>query len=221
MKKTAVAALILLLVVSLGTSVYLLLGQKKAVTELEDKTKLAKASGKTATDLKEKYDINIKALETANSEKKDAEAKYSKLRGYEKKAAYAQNEVDELRKKIAEAENTPQISTNEIAQLHAELANQKATNKTAKAEVVLLNTQIAALKTTLQKTEQGEKDLAAFKDLDLTPEEILELKKKRPLALNTPGIPKSTPKVPGKLKKPLAFPDLPISEPTPKTKENK
>ena len=78
MKKTAVGALILLLVVSLGTSVYLLLGQKKAVAELEDNQKLVKKSGDSAKELKDKYDQNNKALKTANSDKDRAEAKILK-----------------------------------------------------------------------------------------------------------------------------------------------
>jgi chromosome segregation ATPase len=222
MKKTAVGALILLLVVSLGTSVYLLLGQKKAVAELEDNQKLVKKSGDSAKELKDKYDQNKKALKTANSDKDRAEVKILKYQSYGKIAAKAQQEIDDLKKKIAEAKSaTSTVSTNELAQLQAELAKQKATNETARVELSSVASQLANLKTTLQKSEQGQKDLAAFKDLGLTPEEILELKKKRPLALKTPAVPKSAPKAPGKLKQPLAFPAPPVPKPTPKPKGNK
>ena len=219
MKKTAVAALILLLVVSLGTSVYLLMGQKKAETKLEDNNKLLKKSDETADELKTKYD---KKLKTAIGDKQQAEAKYIKYQSYEKIAANAQLEIDDLKKKIEDAKSaTSNVSTNELAQLQAELVKQKATNETAMVELSSLTNQIAGLKTTLQKTEQGEKDLAAFKELNMTPEEILELKKKRPVSLKTPAIPKSAPKAPGKLKQPLAFPAQSNPKPTPVPKEKK
>ena len=222
MKKTAVAALILLLAVSLGTSVYLLMGQKKAETKLEDNNKLLKKSGDSEKELQGKFDGYKNQLEKATNEVAKSKTEISNLKDYKQKAENARIEISKLQAKLANASTaTNTISTNDLAKLEAELVNQKATNETTKVELSSLTNQIADLKTTLQKTEQGEKDLAAFKELNMTPDEILELKKKRPVSLKTPAIPKSAPKLPGKLKQPLAFPAQSNPKPTPVPKENK
>ena len=73
MKTVAVVALILLLVVSLGTSGYLLLDQKKGQAKIEDAQKSANKKVKSAKskmdDLEKKFQIASKKTTTLEADK--------------------------------------------------------------------------------------------------------------------------------------------------------
>ena len=227
MKKFAVIALILLLVVSLGTSVFLLLGQRQAETSLKKSQELTKKNTQSSSNLQGEYIALETQLKNATNEVAKSETTIAKYKRYKETSEMAQSEIDKLKKELADAASAPSpISTNEIAQIQTDLANTKATLDTANQKMSSLTNQLADTKASLVEARKNQKNLAAFKELEMTPEEIIELRMKRPLDLKTPTNPASVAKAPGKLKKPTAFPAppnpiLPIPKPTQKPKDKK
>ena len=226
MKKFAVIALILLLVVSLGTSVFLLLGQRQAETSLKKSQELTKKNTQSSSNLQGEYIALETQLKNATNEVAKSETTIAQYKRYKKTSEMAQSEIDKLKKELADAASAPSpISTNEIALL-SELDSKIATLDTANQKMSSLTNQLADAKASLVEARKNQKNLAAFKELKMTPEEIIELKQKRLLKLKTTTIPASVPKAPGKLKKPTAFPAppnpiLPIPKPTQKPKDKK
>ena len=220
MKKTAVAALILLLVVSLGTSVFLLIGQKKATTDLATAKKNAKASGEVPKEIQDKLTENNKKLDSAIKAKKKSEERELEL---QTATDEARQESRDLQSKVVSATTAEDALKKTNSDLQAQLEIVQNENLKSKDQLTAFAAQIIDKDKQLTELEAAKnklKDLAAFNELKMTPEEILNLKKKRPLDLKTAAIPVSVPKAPGKLKKPLAFsPAKPSPKPAPQPKE--
>ena len=220
MKKTAVAALILLLVVSLGTSVFLLIGQKKATTDLATAKKNTKASGEVPKEIQDKLTENNKKLDSVIKAKKKSEERELEL---QTAANEARQESRDLQSKVVSATTAEDALKKTNSDLQAQLEIVQNENLKSKDQLTAFAAQITDKDKQLTELEAAKnklKDLAAFNELKMTPEEILNLKKKRPLDLKTAAIPVSVPKAPGKLKKPLAFsPAKPSPKPAPQPKE--
>ena len=233
MKKAAVISLILLLVVSLGTSGYLLMDQKKVKADLKNSQMDAKTKADTYSKLKGDFtkaegdNIDNKNKLTAAEKQRDS---YKKQYEFEKDGA--SRKYGDLQTKLDNA------SKNQDA-LMEEITNLSSTNKTVASELEIAQTKLGSL--TQQLSDQGkqiqeqEKALTEIREtlepymkLGLTPDKILELSKKRPVDLKVSAITTIKPKVPGKLKKPLLTPSpespkkpAPINKLKPLPKENK
>ena len=211
MKKAAVISLILLLVVSLGTSGYLLMDRAKVKAELENSKKSAnKKAGafkKLAEDFKKAEGDNIDSKNALTAAKKDS-ASYKSIYEFEKGRAS---------KKYEDLQTTLDNATKNQDALMDEITNLSSTNRTVAAELETVQSKLGSL--TQQFTDRGkqveDKDkeleeirmtLEPYTKLGLTPDKILELSKKRPVDLKVPAIAGVKSKVPGKLKNPLSTP---------------
>lgn len=206
MKKAAVAALILLLVVSLGTSVFLLIGQNKATADLATAKKKAKDSGEVPKEIQDKLTENIKKLDSAIKAKEKSEERELE---FKTAADKARRESRDLQSKVASATSAEDSLKKTNTDLQDQLKVVQTENKKTKDQLNVLATQITDQDKQLKELDEAKnklKDLAAFNELKMTPEEILNLKKKRPLDMKTAAIPISVPKAPGKLKKRLPSP---------------
>ena len=210
MKKAAVISLILLLVVSLGTSGYLLMDQKKIEAELENSQKDANTKADAYSKLKGNFTKaegdnidNINKLTAAERNSASYKSKYEIEKSRASKNEDLQTKLDNATK-------------NQDA-LMDEITNLSSTNKTVASELETAQTKLGSL--TQQLSDQGkqiqEKEkafteiretLEPYMKLGLTPDKILELLTKRPVDLKVSAITTIKPKVPGKLKKPLLTP---------------
>ena len=205
MKKAAVISLIVLLVVSLGTSGYLLMDQKKIKTELDNSQKNANAKADAYSKIKGNF---------AKAEEENVDNK-NKLTAAEKQSEHYKNQY-ELEKGGTSMMQTKlnNASKNQDA-LMEEITNLSSTNKTVSSELETAQTKLGSL--TQQLSDQGKQveakdkeisemreSLEPFMKLGLTPDKILELSKKRPVDLKVPAILGLKPKIPEKLKKPLS-----------------
>ena len=205
MKKAAVAALILLLVVSLGTSVFLLIGQNKATADLATAKKKAEGSGEVPKEIQDKLTENNKKLDSAIKAKEKSEERELELKTAADKA---KRESRDLQSKVVSATTAEDTLKKTNTDLQAQLEVVQNENLKSKDQLSAFAAQITDKDKQLMELEAAKnklKDLAAFNELKMTPEETLSLKKKRPLDLKTAAIPISVPKAPGKLKKPLTF----------------
>ena len=210
MKKAAVISLILLLVVSLGTSGYLLMDQKKIKAELENSQKDAN----TKADAYSKLKGDITKAEGDNIDNKN------KLTAAERNSASYKSKYEIEKNRASKNEDLQtkldNASINQDA-LMEEITNLSSTNKTVASELEIAQTKLGSL--TQQLSDQGkqiqekEKELMEIREtlepymkLGLTPDKILELSKKRPVDLKVPAIAGVKSKVPGKLKNPLLTP---------------
>ena len=210
MKKASVISLILLLVVSLGTSGYLLMDQKKIKAELENSQKDAN----TKADAYSKLKGNFTKAEGDNIDNKN------KLAAAERNSASYKSKYEIEKSRASKNEDLQtkldNASKNQDA-LMEEITNLSTTNKTVSSELETAQTKLGSL--TQQLSDQGkqieakDKEIAGMREslepfmkLGLTPDKILELSKKRPVDLKVPAITAIKPKVPGKLKKPLLTP---------------
>ena len=233
MKKAAVISLILLLVVSLGTSGYLLMDQKKIKTELDNSQKDVNAKADAYSKLKG----NLTKVEGENVDNKN------KLTAAEKQSEHYKKQYEFAKggasKKYVDLQTKLDDATENQDALMEEITNLSSTNKTVSSELETAQTKLGSL--TQQLSDQGkqveakDKEIAEMREslepfikLGLTPDKILELSKKRPVDLKVPVISGLKPKIPEKLKKPLSTPtpESPSSPGTifklkPPPKENK
>lgn len=212
MKKIAIVSLILLLVVSLGTSVFLLLGQKKAVSEADGLKKSAKLNSDNVVELKDKLKEQEATVEAAEKAKAVADKDLSAARI---KAASADRQAITLQQKLDEATSNPPTapaSTNEIAILQKQLDDAKAEAEAAQQQITSLNEQVENSKKAAAELEAAQAKLEKVEALE---QKIADLEKKRPVEFTTPAIPEAAPRAPGKLKPKQISP----KQPTPQPKE--
>ena len=214
MKTAAVISLILLLIVSLSTSGYLLMGQKKLTAVLDneqkDAKKKAEAYAKIAEDFKKAKGNSVDNMnKLAAAEKKSVFYK-KQYEQYEAKKVEANEKYEDLHVKLKDAEENQVVLMDEIANLGL-------TNKAVVAELKTTQSKLDSL--AQQETDQGKqveeksreleeikKSLDKYQKLGLTPDNILELTKKRPVDLKLSGVSRPKPRVPEKLKEPLSAP---------------
>ena len=195
MKKIAVVALILLLVISLGTSVFLLLGQKKANSKADGLEKSAKLNSDTLQDLKDKFNTQKKAAEKAEKAKTRAEASvttYKKLADNAKKRA--KDFEDQLAENLAKP---PPADNNETAELKAKLDKAMEDADVAEKKISSLEEQMKNSNKTAAELEAVQAELAKIDELK---KKIADLEKKRPVKFSSPAVPVAKPRKPGKLK---------------------
>ena len=211
MKKASVISLIPLLVVSLGTSGYLLMDQKKIKAELENSQKDAN----TKADAYSKLKGNFTKAEGDNIDNKN------KLTAAERNSASYKSKYEIEKSRASKNEDLQTKLDNATKNQDAlmdEITNLSSTNKTVASELETAQTKLGSL--TQQLSDQGiqieakDKEIAGMREslepymkLGLTPDKILELSKKRPVDLKVPVIAGVKSKVPGKLKKPLITPN--------------
>ena len=209
---------------SLLTSGYLLMDQKKVKADLDnlqmDAKIKSKAYNKLAEDLKKAEGDNIdnKNILTAAEKKSDD---YKKQYEFEK--GEASKKYEDLQAILENAEKNQDALMDEITNL-------SSTNRTVAAELETVQSKLGSL--TQQFTDRGkqveDKDkeleeirmtLEPYTKLGLTPDKILELSKKRPVDLKVPAFSGLKPKTPGKLQEPLLSPSpVKPEKPTPTTK---
>ena len=232
MKKASVISLILLLVVSLGTSGYLLMDQKKIKAELENSQKDAN----TKADAYSKLKGNFTKAEGDNIDNKN------KLTAAERNSASYKSKYEIEKSRASKNEDLQtkldNATKNQDALMDA-ITNLSLTNNTVASELETAQTKLGSLTQQLsdrgKEIQEKEKELTEIREtlepymkLGLTPDKILELSKKRPVDLKVSAITTLKPKIPGKLKTPLLTPSpespkkpIPIIELKSLPKENK
>ena len=232
MKTVAVIALILLLVVSLGTSVYLLLDQKKAQAKIEETQKNANEKLKSA---KSKVDDMEKKFQVASDKTATLEADKAKLKSdlisLEGGVAGAKKLQDDLQLQLENAKDNQNTLIDEITILGSTNKTVAAKLETAQSKLESLGQQLIDLEKQVEdkskKLEEAQETLEPFIKLGLAPDKILELSKKSPVKLKVPEISGPKPRIPGKLRKTLVTPSpagpqkpSPAIKPEPQLKEN-
>jgi len=195
MKKVAVVALILLLVISLGTSVFLLLGQKKANSKADGLEKSAKLNSDTLKDLKDKFNTQKKAAEKAEKAKTRAEAS---VKTYKKLADNADKRAKGFEDQLAEnLAKPPPADNNETAELKAKLDKAMEDAGVAEKKISSLEEQMKNAEKTAAELEAAQAELANINELK---KKIADLEEKRPVKFSSPALPVAKPRKPGKLK---------------------
>ena len=226
MKRIATAALVILLVSSLGLSGYLLfVDRPKTKEQLETALKPVKGDNGLEQEYKKQIKSNNITIEQLNKDIAKANLELGEMAKYKVDAEAATKKADGLAAQLAG------VSTNET-KLADDIVKLKATNKqliddnaSTAASLAQLQTdltnQLAVIATKTNELHSLQAEVTAFKSLGMTPEEILELKKKRPVAIELPIVPNLKPLVPGKIKQPISEPapkgptTLPPAPPTP------
>lgn len=226
MKRIATAALIVLLISSLSLSGYLLfVDRPKAQEQLKAAIKPAKGGNDLEQEYKKKIKSNVRTIDQLNKDIAKARLDLGEMNKHKTDAEAATKKADALAIQLAG------VSTNET-KLNEDIANLMAANKqlvddnasTAASLAQLqteLNNQLAVIAAKTNELHSLQAEVTAFKSLDMTPAEILELKKKRPVAIELPIVPNLKPLVPGKIKQPISEPapkeptTLPPAPPTP------
>ena len=214
MQKNAFIATALLLSLSLGTSIYLILDQRKDNADLEnlknDSDKKTKAHKKLAEEIKKVETERNNAKKELTSTKRTSDINKSYKTKYDYLKANNDEKYEELRFELAEADKNS-------ATLQVEKAALDSTNKIIRATLDKAREQSTSYKAQLDK--QGKqfegKDKEIFdlteriKKMEkhgLTPAHNPEINNDPSETLKDPGISRPKRKPPGKLTKPLAGP---------------
>lgn len=226
MKRIASAALVILLVSSLGLSGYLLfVDRPKTKEQLEAALKPVKGDNGLEREYKKQIKSNNITIEQLNKDIAKANLDLGEMAKYKVDAEAATKKADGLAAQLAG------VSTNET-KLADDIVKLKAANKlliddnaSTAASLAQLQTdltnQLAVIAAKTNELHSLQAEVTAFKSLGMTPAEILELKKKRPVAIELPIVPNLKPLVPGKIKQPISEPapkgptTLPPAPPTP------
>ena len=212
MKTATFIALVLLLVLSLGTSVYLLMDQKKVKADLDksqndsgEKMKAyKKLAGEIKTAEKEKNDIKneLTAVKKTNSDYKSYKYKYESLK------ASDDRKYGKMQIKLEEAAKQALTFQEEISTLAA--SNKQITDRLEKAQSLSTdaNSTIAKQKKYIEDISKENNDLkeaiTAIKEpkKSINPGKGPSLKNNNPVKLNGSGITRPKRRPPGKITKP-------------------
>jgi hypothetical protein len=212
MKRIATAALVILLVSSLGLSGYLLfVDRPKAKEQLEAALKPDKGDNGLEQEYKKQIKSNNITIEQLNKDIAKAKLDLGEMAKHKANAEAATKKADGLAAQLAG------VSTNET-KLAEDIANLKSANKqliddnaSTAASLTQLQTdltnQLAIIAAKTNELQILQTEVTAFKNLGMSPAEILELKKKRPVAIELPIVPDLKPLVPGKIKQPISEPE--------------
>ena len=221
MKKSAVIALIFLLVTSLATSGYLLIDRRSSQAQQaqsSDSTEKATEQLKKANTLRASLETDLAAAKKALSDSNQTFS--SQITQLQVEISNATNRVAELMTEIQTAESNNAL-TNEIATLKSNLTQHLTdystdTNSIAQLKSQL-NDQTQAVTDKQNELDAALKVLENYKESGLTPEQIAELKKTRPVNLDTTGIERLKPVLPGKIRNPIPelTPTIPATTNTP------
>ena len=207
MKKAAVISLILLLGISLGTSGYLLMNQKKTEVELRNVLEIVKTAGAGEKKLIKDRDAVLSVSSAKDVTITNLKEQLSALQdGVEQ----AKLQVDQAKEDMLTAQAAAKSANGQIEDLNS-------TNVSVAAELNEVQVKLASLEG--QLADQGKQIEAKKKEIEkmqgtlesytkhgLTPAKIFELSQKRPVNLKVSAFSGPKPKAPGKLRKPLLGP---------------
>ena len=207
MKKTAVISLILLLGISLGTSGYLLMDQRKVEAELGNVQKIVKTAGANEKKLNKDRDAALSASSAKDVTITNLEKQLSSLQdGVEQ----AKLQVDQAEKAMLTAQADAKSANGQIEDLNSTNAGVAAELKAAQVKLASLEGQLAGqakqIEAKKKEIEKMQGTLESYTKHGLTPAKILELSEKRPVNLKVSAFSGTKPKTPGKLRKPLSDP---------------
>ena len=219
--KTAIIALILLLVGSLATSGYLLIERKANIQKINDAQNEAEKVRRNNFELteekelaKENFYSTKSNLTIATNNLAQAQADYESLENK------SESELADLQSRLTAAADM-ETTLNEELQTRDEKITQLAADQNAtQTKLKTAEEQLAAKLTELQEREadlaRSVDALKPFLATGLSAEEIAKLKEKRPIDLPEPALTAPSPIRPGKLTQPLIrtsespIPALPI-----------
>jgi len=206
--KTALIALTILLIGSLGTSGYLLMQQKMSKGLIDDAQKVADAQKK-------------KSNEAKNAADKEKGELLSKL-------GVASNSLAKVKIDIAKERGDATSNQADLAERDREITGLKSEQVKLESEIQKRSDQLtqtmadhnasrAKLENKLEATESLQKEKTAelgkavealkpFLAIGLTPEEITELRRAKPVEIAAPRFVVPKPLVPGKIRTPIQPP---------------
>lgn len=207
MKKAAVISLILLLGISLGTSGYLLMNQKKVEAELGNVREIVKAAGANEKKLNKDRDAALSASSIKDVTISDLKTQLSTLQvGVEQ----AKLQVDQAKEDMLTAKAAAESANGQIEDLNSSNASVAAELEEAQVRLASLEGQLAdqgeQIEAKKKEIEEMQGALESYTKHGLTPAKILELSEKRPVNLKASAFSGPKPKTPGKLRKPLLDP---------------
>jgi len=207
MKKAAVISLILLLGISLGTSCFLLMKQRKVEAELGNVREIVKTAGANEKKLNKDRDAVLTASSAKDVKISDLKTQLSTLQnGVEK----AKLQVDQAKENMRTAQAAAASAIEQTADLNSTNISVSAELEAAQANLVAFKGQLAdrekEIETKKKEIEKMQGTLESYTKHGLTPAKILELSEKRPVNLNVSAFSGPKPEAPGKLQKPLLGP---------------
>ncbi len=224
MKRTATLALIVLLLASVGASVYLFLDQKANKKLIADKDDIIASKDELISGLTKKQKEADSGLAAAKKSLTDNESAAARLK--------SENEL--LQVKITAAESRLATQTDganeatvklqeELDALKQEAVGKATAMATLEAENTSLERQVADHLKEIQghtaALNKAESTLKPFEEIGKTPDEIKKGLMKRPVTLTRPLPPRPATQA-GKITKPIRTPNpIPVPEPAPSTPE--
>ena len=207
MKKMAVISLILLLGISLGTSGYLLMNQKKVEAELGNVREIVKTAGANEKKLNKDRDAALSASSTKDVTITDLKAELTAMQGGVEQAKL---QVDQAKEDMLTAQAAAKSANGQIEDLNSSNASVAAELEEAQVRLASLEGQLAdqgeQIEAKKKEIEEMQGALESYTKHGLTPAKILELSEKRPVNLKASAFSGPKPKTPGKLRKPLLDP---------------
>jgi chromosome segregation ATPase len=209
MKKAAVIALILLLLVSLGTSVILqFVNIPKIKADLQNAQESDKKKVTTLRKLQEEFKTTEGSIIDAKNKLTAAEKKgdYSRKQ-YEAEKDRAKKQYEELKIKLDDSNKNQSALMEQITFLSStnesvvsELSKRSKENKAIAEKLKHADRMVAEQS---GKLDAIQKKLEGYEKLGHTPGKLVELLKRQPVIIKTPEISRPKPLPPGKLKAPL------------------
>jgi chromosome segregation ATPase len=204
MKKAAVISLILLLGISLGTSGYLLMNQKKTEVELGNVLEIVKTAGAGEKKLIKDRDAVLSVSSAKDVTITNLKEQLSALQdGVEQ----ARLQVDQAKEDMLTAQAAAKAAIN---LLHVNKETWQAEMNEVQVKLASLEGQLAdqgkQIEAKKKEIEKMQGALESYTKHGLTPAKILELSQKRPVNLKVSAFSGPKPKTPGKLRKPLLDP---------------
>ena len=207
MKKAAVISLILLLGISLGTSGYLLMNQKKTEVELGNVLEIVKTAGAGEKKLIKDRDAVLSVSSAKDVTITNLKEQLSALQdGVEQ----AKLQVDQAKEDMLTAQAAAKSANGQIEDLNSTNVSVAAELNEVQVKLVSLEGQLAnqgkQIEAKKKEIEKMQGALESYTKHGLTPAKILELSQKRPVNLKVSAFSGPKPKAPGKLRKPLLDP---------------